>query len=150
MEMITFSKLWNIVSKERNSSLHYARVSSLMEYLEASGVLMDIDENYLFYPKKVFRERGEVELLFFSENTIIVSNMGISGNLTVRSFFAKDVCKLELLNLNVNNSDVELLIHISGEEPINLSNIKDASIPWRNNFYKLILDIYARLIRVRQ
>ncbi|PGZ34531.1 hypothetical protein COE50_06460 [Bacillus anthracis] len=149
MGKITFPELWDIALEEKSFSVHYARVFSLMECLERSGVLKTIDADYLFYPKKIFRERGDGELLFFSKDTIMVSNMRVSGNLTVRTFLTKNIYKLELLNFNIDNLDVELIIHILDEEPIILSNIKDSSVNLRNSFYKLILDIYAKLTTLK-
>ncbi|MCU5668788.1 hypothetical protein OCB72_29635 [Bacillus cereus] len=145
MESITITEVWNIVSNKRYSSLHYAKIADLIENLECSGILKQIDEKHLFYPKKVFRERGDAELLFFSKDIITVSKINSFGNLTIRSFPIKDINRLELLNLSVDNSNVELVVYLLNERPIKLSNVKDTNIILSTKFYNLILDIYAML-----
>ncbi|HFU7090066.1 TPA: hypothetical protein ACGN8S_005216 [Bacillus cereus] len=145
MESITVTEVWNIASNKKHSSLHYATIANLIEKLECSGILKRIDEKHLFYPKKVFRERGDTELLFFSKDIITVSKINSFDNLTIRSFPTKNINRLELLNLSVDNSNVELVIHLLDERPIKLSNVKDTNIILSTKFYNLILDIYAML-----
>ncbi|MEF7557350.1 DUF3908 family protein [Bacillus thuringiensis] len=143
MEFITPGELYSLASKEK--SVHYKKVELLIETLDRSGILVNLEPEYIFYPKKLFREDEDIELLFFSSDTIIVAKIDNFKDVTVQKFLTKDVCKLELQNLNLEDESVELVININDKEVIKLSNKKDTNAAWEIRFFKRIINIFSKL-----
>ncbi|PFR51028.1 DUF3908 family protein [Bacillus cereus] len=142
MEFITVGELYSLASKE--NSLYYKKVESLIETLDRSGILVTIDEEHVFYPKKLFCENENIELIFFSSEAIIVTTIDDYWNVTVQKFLNKDIRKLELVNLNIETVTVELIIHVNDQESIKLSNKKDTNTAWATKFFKKIVGIFAK------
>ncbi|AFU12934.1 hypothetical protein MC28_1512 [Bacillus thuringiensis MC28] len=142
MAVITLNELFDVVSRERYSNRTSHQAAVLIETLNESGVVKIIDENYILYPKNLFREDKDVELFFFKKKEIIVCKINADGDVSVQNFLSKNVDKFEMNKLNADKQTVELSIHITNEEPIHLSNKGDTNQYWSRKFYTLILDIY--------
>ncbi|MDM5267593.1 DUF3908 family protein [Bacillus wiedmannii] len=142
MAVITLNEVFNIFSRERYSNRISQKVTALIETLNESGIVKIEDQEYTVYPKNLFREDTDIDLIFFSKKEVLVCKINDNDDVAVQLFTSEKINKIELQKLNTNNQTVELFIHITNEEPIHLSNVEDTNVNWSRKFYGLILDIY--------
>ncbi|WP_027955525.1 DUF3908 family protein [Halobacillus kuroshimensis] len=144
MDFISLEQLRKYALQESYSNNSWRNLEYFIEELLESGILDDINhKGYMFYPKYLWQENNEVELIFISKESIL-SCIYNDGYITVKKRMLRELVRVEISQMNLNNSQVELsLIFKDGEKEVFNSN--NSNQAWKRKYFTAILEIYKMI-----
>jgi len=129
-------------------SQHYRQLKIDGEYignfvedlLEVIGRFEFTKEHEVFYHQGIFNDK-ELNLIFVSKDATTVIEVGNPSKITTWKNEEISSCTLTIPSIY----DAQLQINIKDGTVINLDNVKDTNIHWKNRLKEEILKIYSVL-----